>query len=396
MVQILKSNFLLGCSVLVTCGICSCTQIKKELWKNDDIEIKRISIETGFDEKLSSFIKEIEYVPIDSNATIGFVDKIMSFKKYIILCDFDLGQTVSIMDEDFSLLASISNYGEGPGEYNFIADVTINEALESIDLLSFRKVLRYDFSGRFIEEITTPAVFSKFQSHEDGGYLVYQPSAMHTSLKGDVDGLLSYWNPYSDSLAIILPDMYGGKLPMISERRNLVKENNDYYFSMTLSDTIFIFDSKNTLQKKFFLDFDGKNVPNETFSGNDLLMEIMNSEDFKEKYLFHLANLMVDDNKIISGFQGLRRTHGFFIYDLITDDVISSFSIENDIDSGLAFFSPMLFEDNIIFSVYEFDYFSEHYAKNRNLFNEVLNPFTELVRKEGTKPLLVGVKYILR
>lgn len=395
--QFVNSNFLLGCCVFASFAISSCKVSKEESRESDNVEVEQISVEVDFDVKLSSFIREIVYLPIDSQANIGFVDKMLSFKNYIILGDFDQSQTISIMDEDFRLLASISNFGEGPGEYNYIADVTINEALQSIDLLSFRKVLRYDFSGKFIEEFTTPAVFTKFQSHGDGGYLVYQPSAMHVSLKGEDNGLLlSYWNPYTKSLTSFFPDIYGGQLPMISERRNLIKENDEYYFSMTLSDTLFMFDSKSILRKKFFIDFDGKNVPPKTFSDNESIMEIMNSREFKEKYIFHVANLMVDDNKLISGFQGIGRTHGFFIYDFISRDVISSFSAENDIDSGLAFFIPMLFKDNVIYSVHEYDYFLEHYRKNKYKFEGESNPFTQLLSEANRNPLFVGVKYILK
>lgn len=397
MLQIIKSNFLFGCCVFGLFAISSCKLNKEESRGEDNVEVEKISIEIKSDIKLSSFIKEIVYVPIDSQAQIGFVDKMLSFKNYIILCDFDQAQTVSIMDEDFQLLASISDFGEGPGEYNYIADVTINETLESIDLLSFGKVLRYDFSGKFIEEFATPAAFTKIQSHDDGGYLVYQPSAMHISLKeDDNDYLLSYWNPYTDSLVRFFPDVYQGELPMISERRNLIKENDDYYFSMTLSDTIYMFDNKSNLRKKYFIDFGGKNVPPNTFSGNHLIMEIINSIEFKEKYIFHVANLMVDETKMISDFQGTRRPFGFFIYDFITRDIISSFSVENDIDGGLASFIPILFKNNVIYSFYEYDFFVDHYRKNKDSLDGLSNPFTRLVRDENANPLFVGVKYILK
>jgi hypothetical protein len=258
-------------------------------------------------------------------------------------------------------------------------------------------VLRYDFSGKFMEEFATPAAFTKIQSHGDGGYLVYQPGSIHSSFKWDDNNfILSFWNPPTKTLTPIFPDIYEGQLPMFSERRNLIKENDTYYFSMTLSDTIYMFDNKSNLRKKFFIDFGGKNVPPKTFSGNELIMEIMNSIEFKEKYIFHLVSLMVDDNKMISGFQGTRRTHGFFIYDFISRDVISSFSVENDIDGGLTLFDPMLFKDNVIYSLHDYGYFVDHYRKNRDFFDGVSNPFTKLVKEDNIDPLFVGVKYILK
>lgn len=374
----------------------SCKINKEESDERSNVEVEQILIEINSDVNLSSFVKEIEYVPIEESVTIGFVDKILSFKNYMVLCDFDFAQTVVILDENFHLVASISKYGEGPGEYNYISDVSINEALESIDLLSFGKVLRYNFNGEFIEEFPTPTAFTKFQSHVKGGYLVYQPSGMHTSLKAGLGGLLSYWNPYTDSLSLILPDIYGGRFPMISERKNLVKGDGRYYFSMTLSDTIYVLDDELRLCNKYFVDFAGKNVPASVFLGDGSIMEIINSTEFKENYIFHLANLMVDDDKMISGFQGIRRTHGFFMHDFITDYTISFFSIRNDIDSGPNFFIPLNFKDGIIFSVYEYDYFLEHYIKNRDLFSGISDSFTELLNRTDNKTLLVGVKYILK
>jgi hypothetical protein len=105
---------------------------------------------------------------------------------------------------------------------------------------------------------------------------------------------------------------------------------------------------------------------------------------------------MVDESKIISRFQGTRRTHGFFIYDFISRDVISSFSVENDIDGGLASFIPILFKNNVIYSFYEYDFFVDHYRKNKDSLDGVSNPFTQLVREAGIKPLFVCVKYVLK
>lgn len=387
--------------VFIGLSLSSCKSAKEKEIVYENVEIRKIHVGKEIKVRLSSFVDLIEYKILPDDLRVGFINKMLHYKDYIILCDYDQLSTIKVLNNDLDHeVASIAQYGEGPGEYLTIMDVTINTDMESIDVLSFQKILRFDFEGNFVEEYKHPHAFTRFQHYKDKRYVIYIPSGLHESFfNDDEEGhVLFEWDAENQKIYKFFPDPYLGKLPLISSSRNFSKLVNDWYFTMNLADTIYEFDGNNYLKTKYFLDFDGKNLPYELMENSSEFIERkLSSDDISGKYLFQETNIMASDRKILTSFRGMNRASGFIVYDKLSQEVVSGFLTENDIDMGEGpYFIPKLIKDNVIYSIHEPEYFLNLYHQNQEKLKGVNNGFTRLVEKLDYRSPVVITKYYLK
>lgn len=388
-------------SAIVLVFLLSCTRGNEKHLVSGDVETQKIHIGKDTKVKLSSFVDRIEYQVLPNDLHVGFIDKMLYYKDLLIICDFDQLLSIHILNSDLDgVKASIKKYGEGPGEYITIIDVTVNTDLESIDILSFQKILRFDFEGNFVEEFKHPHAFTKFQHYKDKSYVAYIPSGLDESFyKDDEEGhILFEWDAEAQKISKILADPYIGRLPVISSSRNFTKLGNDWFFTANLADTIYEFDGRNNLKTKYFLDFDGKNLPNELIENtSEFIRKKLSSEEIFGKYLFQETNIMASDRKVLTSYRGTNKASGFIVYDKLSQGVVSGFLIENDIDMGLEpYFTPKLLKENVIYSVHEPEYFMNFYQQNQKKLKGVDNEFTRIVETLDLHSTGIITKYYLK
>jgi hypothetical protein len=128
--------------------------------KQSNNSSNKLELENVVDEfteiKLSSIAKQIEFVKLDStaNALIGSVGKIIILPKAILISDIHPGHTgLFLYDRNGKFVKQIGRRGDGPGEYNQLADITVDLQKEIIYVVTNNKLklLEYTFSGDFIK-----------------------------------------------------------------------------------------------------------------------------------------------------------------------------------------------------------------------------------------------------
>ena len=379
----------------------SCKEAKEKdvAYKNE--QIRQIHIGKDTKVKLSSFVDRIAYKILPDDLRVGFINKMLHYKDYIILCDYDQLLSIHILNNDLDRVeASIAQYGEGPGEYNTIIDVTVNTDMESIDVLSFQKILRFDFEGNFLEEFKHSHAFTKIQHYKDKRYITYIPSGLHELFynKDEEGHILFEWDAEDQKIKKILADPYLGKLPLISSNRNFSRLGNDWYFTMNLADTIYEFDRDNNLKTKYVLNFNGKNLPFRLMENtSEFIGRKLSSDEVFGKHLFQETNIMASKSKVLTSYRGMNKSSGFVIYDKLSQEVVSGFLIENDIDmGGGAYFSPKLLRENVVYSIHEPEYFMNFYHQSQKKFKGVDNEFTRLVKTLNRDSPMVVTKYYLK
>ena len=141
--------------LLFTMLITSCSQTKNELHIPDDLETIQINLEEAGILKMSDFISEIEYIPLETpdGRPIGRIRKFLINDSYLGFYD-QARKSVWVYTRDGEYINEvIIPEGKGPGELENFEDVILTDQGEIHALGSF-KIVVYDIKGNFIDETT--------------------------------------------------------------------------------------------------------------------------------------------------------------------------------------------------------------------------------------------------
>lgn len=140
--------------ILLFCGF-SCSEKKG----NTDGLIENIIIEEGnpVDILFSQIFDTCYFVPLDTEAIIGELTQLNFGKKYISVLDSRVSENLYLFDWNGNLKHTISEKGEGPGQYIFPQYFSTQEEEGKIYVYSngSKKVLVFNLEGDFISEFNT-------------------------------------------------------------------------------------------------------------------------------------------------------------------------------------------------------------------------------------------------
>ena len=131
-----------------------------------------IDIQSFFDHASIFCLEETE------KSRIGQIDKVVIQDSLLFVLDWQISRAVFVFDaRDGRFICRIGNFGHGRGEYTELYDFAIDRERHLIHLLCERKrILTYDFSGRFIEQKTIGLLAWKIEYRDDKFYLsCYEP-----------------------------------------------------------------------------------------------------------------------------------------------------------------------------------------------------------------------------
>jgi hypothetical protein len=309
-------------------------------YSNEQIESKKIESEKvnvdldNLDKvQMSSFIEEIEYIPLKTDGIpLGrssfysicdnkfyYLDKYQSKK----LCIFDLNGKLKF---------SLDKNGRGPGEYLSINDFFINYKSGNIEILDNRKkkIHYYDSLGNFIRSKTSPRIALDFIKYDSNYYfwagnLGYANKIGHSLQISDLElDKLKVKFPISDEMNNVA----------IGDRRNFHEYNNDLFLSHQLNDTIYKV-SPYEVTAEYVINFGAYKLPEEIFQKkNPYVLDFV--KEIQDKNLtMGLKSSLQNDKYLYFNFSWgkVKDFHGF--YDKENKEVFYSDKIENDIDQGI-------------------------------------------------------------
>lgn len=117
------------------------------------------------DANFLDFVSETKYIQLETTDEdlISEATKLYVSKERIYIMDQLREMGLFIFDLNGKFLFRIKRVGAGPGEYRIISDFIINEKEKTIQLLADgRKIITFDYTGRFIEEKKIPVLHSSF------------------------------------------------------------------------------------------------------------------------------------------------------------------------------------------------------------------------------------------
>lgn len=133
---------------------------------------------------LSEIVKDFHYLKLNiGNKILGEIDKLIITDSIIIVSDRNQsGSVLGFERSTGNLMFWINELGEGPEQYLEISDIEVDEINNEIIIFGYRKIIRYDFNGDFINSKNPPA-FIWQSRYSNGIYVSYSGVSINNHLQ---------------------------------------------------------------------------------------------------------------------------------------------------------------------------------------------------------------------
>ena len=215
--------------------------------------------------KLSDLVEDFQVIRFDNKDEAFFKAFWMYFSDNYICIRQD-GNPIKLLDKCGKYIGNVGNSGQGPGEYNYIYDILLDEKNQSIYVTPNvgDNVLHYDLTGKYIDKL-------RFGEKINKGRMFLSPDASTLSLvqlcfrdAGDMftGANVQLQNPdsvqyvYVDEIASNMKNQEGIQVGFNDEIWSY-RNFTDFPFMMTHTDTLYHYNSQtNKIQAVFTMSMD--------------------------------------------------------------------------------------------------------------------------------------------
>lgn len=392
---------------------------------------------------MSEHVSEVEYIPLETGKDF-MIDESKNFN-LIATTDriFVAGlEYCYVFTRQGKFVCKVGSMGRGPGEYNIVAGITVNEESRIVYLDSVYELLEYSWNGEFIRSIEKPM---REEADAFGGGVITDEIALLRdnlflgNIENNTGDEPNRWVLFDDIGTTVkaFPQpirlnketgfssgMFGASEPFVRSGVAWVKE--------ILNDTLYKIDHSLDLVPKLVFDLGRYAFPRGemlTYGNIDEFRErsvnLMEGTNIPmiitDKYLFFSANVGKDIQSAFNVPDGVERTMNFQgqqyqhndtgtvlgLYDfadnrtvfLDRDPISRRFGLVNDIDGGLSFWPRCYtYDDELVqvLSAFEMkdvlteEYFAAHPAKDPAAHKRLRTLLENL--KEDDNPVIVIAK----
>ncbi len=223
-----------------------------------------------------SFIKELEYPPDSLFKNVSFIkletneqcliasyDKIMLHGDTIfILSRSNVQKAIFAFNISGDFLFKIDSRGRGPGEYQDISDFYINNELQYIGVLSYSKIIKYDFKGNYTGITIDLSQHNVLKiNYQDGNLYAYAPDAK--SRFGNKSLSFAAFDPDGNLLYKDIPEPKNSLHYSMNKENYLSNNTTNTFFNPFGNDTIYQI-REDFLAPKFILNFGIHHLPRDS------------------------------------------------------------------------------------------------------------------------------------
>lgn len=326
----MKKNWIVG---LFVCILCSCNHKKQ----GEEAVVPVISLDCN---QLSSIhdweiLDRLEIVQLDSDkALFGDIDRIVRYKDRIYLMDAKKTRAVYIYDFSGKFINEISKYGQGPDEYLQLADLYVDPVDTSLNVVTRidRKIMKYDLDGGELREvIRTPKTFTRFTQFGDcsigdmGNYIEDKENPCNVWVMSDKMEPKQQAFPIPESWESF--DL-GSRYPF-----SVYKSN--FYYTKALDYTVYQLDgSDGSFFPKCRFDLGGRSWPEdakeaqqyeELRRSNPVCKYVVGFRGFQETGRYLLAPFILDGQQVMGVYDKKKEKGMVVSLDTYTDEYLMNF-----------------------------------------------------------------------
>jgi len=297
---------------------------------------------------LSEAISEIRYVKLkkSGSAYFGQVDKALIHSGKIYILDSYNSKSLFVYDLQGNFKLSISQLGQGPGEYVKPQDFLVTDkTIEILDVTN--KIIVFDHSGQFLSEKKIPFNAYKFSKLTENKYIIHSKESGNLQYGENIDCSLLLYDEQSKNYDCLLEQ--GMVLPFFTERNILINHNGEILFSSVFNDTIYSF-NQNHFNAKYMLDFGKNRFPSNLLNSQTdyvRMADVMNTNLDKS---YHFPSLFANNKFLITRYNQNGMIH--LIYNNQNGELRTIKSrAKNDIDGGPPLFLIHALHENEIVTI---------------------------------------------
>ena len=204
------------------------------------------AIMNKIDYKLSAIFDSISYIPIESKdgLLVSGPRRIKISDNYIIFFDGTTSELL-LFDGSGRFIRKIAQRGKGPGEYNFVQDLAIDEHNNIIYVLcnDNRKIFKYNFQGSFLGNILLTKYVDAMDISSSNTILLHFPN-----WAGNLEYSWLLLNTNGDTI-----NLFKNNIFYIPQKRNYWESEAIYYryrnqlHVKDKCDTLFVIAEDNTM-----------------------------------------------------------------------------------------------------------------------------------------------------
>ena len=279
--------------------------------------------------KATDYFELIEPIILETRpeCQIGRIDKLVVKNELIFIEDYHQ-KILFIFGLDGKYKSKINAVGKGPGEYRNLNDFYIDYNNKIIEILENRKIVKYSFSGRFIEEISLKRSAFNFHKTKNGNYYFWIGSQylendaytlIYTDNKGKIINKHFPWDKKGHLLSnSVMFSEYGDNILF----RPFAQDYNIRYLG-----------NKGEINTAYVINFGKFAIPS-AFKQDDkcLAGRLSAKEVLDQNYSHHLYNIFeTEDYLIFNLLIGNNKVNNFIYSKKLSKSVNSELSSKDDV-----------------------------------------------------------------
>lgn len=221
-------------------------------YKGDDLSTR----DTSGILSLSDITDDVEYVLL--KASNGKQEKFIRSAEHLFLCkDYIFVQEVDGIiqyDRQGNLIRTIGRKGAGPGEFNWVYTMVVDDNTKRIFIKTSGKINEYDFDGKFVRDIKStydgklmPLDSNRIAADVQNLWYDVKERLVILNGKGEVEKSFPRYQLFEHT-NYARTDSYTDRIPRLTKYHDVVCFNEAY------NDTIFEL-KNNELQMRYFVDW---------------------------------------------------------------------------------------------------------------------------------------------
>ena len=263
-----KKQFLLLTGVSLFLYACSSSVQNVTTVKLDDAQIvvlDEAKVTEKKTVKLSDLVEDFQIIRFENKDEAFFKAFWMYFSDNYI-CIRQSGNPIKLFDKSGRYIGNVGNIGQGPGEYNYIYDVLLDEKNQSIYVMPIvgNYILRYDLTGKYVDKFRFGEKINKGRMFLSSDASIL--SLVHLCFRDAGDKFtganVQLQNPdsvqyvYVEEIASNMKNQEGIRVGFSDEIWSY-RNSADFPFMMTHTDTLYHYNSQtNKIQAAFTMSMD--------------------------------------------------------------------------------------------------------------------------------------------
>lgn len=288
---------------------------------------------------LSTFSDSIRYIPLQApdSVIVGEITDVF-FKNGRYYCADVSTDVIHVFDQNGNYDFQINAYGSGPGEYESLTDVFIDDYIYVLSR-SQKKIIRFGLDGMARDQLKLPVYVEAFRPIKAGVYLTYSSTGGHLTENGRQAGIGLLESKATGVDYNVVSSFGGDYAPFGSMQRQYFSQSENGFLLLNPTDIVYGYDGGD-ISERYAFDFGNIAMP---VAYQQLANNPGNHERLRNtEFVIHKDYLLETEDFVLTRFlQGDSPIMNYLMYNKETGKARYAGEIKNDLQGLFPYEFPM-------------------------------------------------------